>query len=55
MSKTPRYSPGYLRAVREDRDDWIKTRVRNQDEAKRKEREAEIAAVMAELEKNKPA
>ena len=53
MPKRPRYSAGYLRAVRQDRDEWIKSRVSERDEAARKAREAEKAAVIAELERNK--
>lgn len=61
MPKQPRYSPGYLRHVRMETNDWTKTQVRERDEAARKAREAERslrdlekAAVIAELEKNKP-
>lgn len=53
MPKRPRYSPGYLRHVRMETDDWTKTQVRERDEAARKTREAEKAAVLAELERNK--
>lgn len=55
MPKKPRYySPGYLHAVRLEQREWIISQVRERDEAVRKARDAEIAAVMAELEKNKP-
>lgn len=56
MSKHPRYtSPGYRHAVRMDQREWIISQVRERDEAARKAVEAEKAAVLAELEKNKPA
>ena len=58
MTKKPRwYSPGYLRAVQRDTDEWLRTRrineVRARDEAERKAKEAERAAVFAELDRNK--
>lgn len=53
MPKRPRYSAGYLRAVRQDADEWTISRVRERDEAARKAREVEKAAVIAELERNK--
>lgn len=55
MPTPPRYtSPGYRRAVREDLNDWIRTQVRERDAAARKAIEDEKAAVLADLERNKP-
>lgn len=53
MPKRPRSSLAYRRAIRMDAEDWMKTQVRERDEAARKAREAEMAAVLADLERNK--
>ena len=53
MPKRPRTTLAYRHAIRMDAQDWIRTQVRNRDEAARKAREAEKAAVLAELERNK--
>jgi hypothetical protein len=56
MPKRPRLSPGYLRAVQRDARDWEQTRQRNivlaRDKAAHEAREAEKAAVLADLERN---
>ncbi len=54
MTKQPRYSRGYLRHVRWEAQDWTKSQVQARDEAARKARADEIAAVLADLERNKP-
>lgn len=60
MPKRPRTSLAYRHFIRMETDDWLKTQVRERDEAARKAREAERslrdlenAAVLAELERNK--
>lgn len=55
--RKPWLSPGYLRAVRMDRRDMEMTRQRNinlaREKAAQEAREAEKAAVLADLERNK--